>query len=96
MPRRRRVDAPQPAAAAAPAISLITFLHVCLCLGAAIAPKEICNDYGCVVEVPAVSHFGAYNHCDAESEDTLIYCAGCNMPWCSDVCQCNNDNKDID
>ena len=94
MLRRQRADAPQSAAAAAPVIASIAFLHVYLCLGAATAPSNIYNGCGCVAEVSAESHFGGCNHCGAYLDSTLIKCAGCNMRWCSDVYHRNNDNND--
>ena len=91
MPRHRRADAPQPAAAAAPVILLVSFLLVCLCSGAATAPSEIYNGCWCVVEVPAASHFGACNPYDSDSDGTLIKCVGCNMRWYSYVSHHNGD-----
>ena len=94
MPRRRRFDAPQSAAAAILVIALVAFLHVCLWLGATTVPSEVCNGCRCVVEVPTVSHFGGYNHRNADSDSTLIECAGCNMWWWSNVYHHNDNDND--
>ena len=48
------------------------------------------------VSVSLRSHFGGCNHCDADSDGTLIKCAGCNMWWCSDVCHRNDDDNNGD
>ena len=88
MPRHQRANAPHPAAVASPVIALDTFLHVCLWSGAATAPSEI--------EVPAASHFGGCNHCDADLCITIIECVGCNVRWFSDVCHRNNNNNNGD
>ena len=77
-------------------IALVAFLHVCLYLGAATTPHEICNGYGCMVRVPAASHFGGFNHCNADSDGTLIKSAGCNMWWCSNVYRRHDDDKDVE
>ena len=96
MPSRQRADAPQPAAAAAPVIALVSFLHVCLFSVAATAPSEIYNSCGCVIKVSAASHFGGCNHCDADLYITIIECVGCNVRWFSDVCHRNNNDNDGD
>ena len=93
MTRCQCADAPQTAAAAAPVLALVAFLHVCLWLGATTSPINICNGYGRFVEVPDASHFGSCNHCDADSDGTLIECAGCNTRWCSNVCHINNNKN---
>ena len=87
-------DAPQPAGAAAPVIALVASLHVCFCSGSATAPSEIWNDCRCVVEVPAASHFCCFNQYNADSDCTLIKCAGYNMRWCSDVFHHNGDDNE--
>ena len=77
-------------------IALVLFLHVCLCSRAATAPNEICNGCGCVVEVLAVFQFGGCNHCNSDSDGTLIKCAGYNMWCCSDVFHRNNNDNNGD
>ena len=93
MTRLRCVGAPQPAAAAMLVIALDTLLYVCLLSSATTTPIDIYNGCGCFVKVLAVSHFGGFNHCEIDSDSTLIKCAGHDMLWFSNVCHHNDDDN---
>ena len=57
--RCRAADVPQPAVAAAPVITLVVFLHVCLCSGATTSPRKIYNGTGELSRSPLCPNLAA-------------------------------------